>query len=344
MSEIGASISIGVLAALVVLLVYLVASRVGRWQPRQQPRNPNGLTPPQQGYGQGNRPGPGSYDQPTRVYGQPTAPYNQPERVYGLGEDETRVLPAHDENPRATKEELRQNIGYSGQMVEANRRAATSSNGDTLAVFTYIFGAALIAVVAFVFFNNLLLPATIGALGGAIICVALASTFTLKSLVFWPDNSTITIINLLIALAASVAMYIGADRTERDGFNLNGITDSFEPLPFSDGFSSFAIAIVDRVVDFFRDYGFTGFVFLLFMGIGCIIVFTLAAKSLIDVMDWRIFVQFGQFVTDRPMSHSRAVRFQSSKVSHTVTSIILGAIAVLCATGLLYDAFTWFTR
>lgn len=337
MSEIGASISIGALAALVVLLVYLVASRIGRWQPRQQPRNPNGPTPPPQGYGQGNRPGPGAYDQPTRAY-------NQPERVYGLGEDETRVLPAQEENPRATKAELRANIGYSGQMIEANRRAATSSNGDTLAVFTYIFGAALIAVVAFVFFNNLLLPATIGALAGAIICVALASTFTVKSLDFWPDNSTITIINLLVALAASLVMYIGATRTERDGFSLNGITHSFDPLPFSQGFSGFATAIGDRVVTFFQDYGFTGFVFLLFMGIGCIIVFTLAAKSLVDVMDWRIFAQFGGFVTDRPMSHSRAVRFQSSKVSHTVTSIILGAIAVLCGMGLLYDAFTWFLR
>ena len=105
-------------------------------------------------------------------------------------------------------------------MVETNRRAATSSNGDTLAVFTYIFGAALIAVIAFVFFNNLLLPATVGALAGAIICVALASTYTLKSLEFWPDNSTITIINLLVALAASVAMFIGAEQTERDGFTL----------------------------------------------------------------------------------------------------------------------------
>ncbi|MGO3247113.1 MAG: hypothetical protein ACTIKI_12530, partial [Brevibacterium aurantiacum] len=239
---------------------------------------------------------------------------------------------------------LRDNIGQSGQMVETNRRAATSSNGDTLAVFTYIFGAALIAVIAFVFFNNLLLPATVGALAGAIICVALASTYTLKSLEFWPDNSTITIINLLVALAASVAMFIGAEQTERDGFTLGRITDSFAALPFSEGFTGFATAIADRVVEFFREFGFMGFIFLILMGVGCIIVFTLAAKSLIDVMDWRIFVQFGRFVTDRPMSHSRAVRFQSSKVSHTVTSIILAGIAVLCATGMAYDGFTWFTR
>src|SRR5699024_12614415 len=78
--------------------------------------------------------------------------------------------------------------------------------------------------------------------------------------------------------------------------------------------------------------------------LGCVIVVTLAAKSLIDVMDWRIFAQFGHFVTDRPMSYSRAVRFQTSKVSHTVTSIVLGIIAVLAATGMLYDGFTWFTR
>ena len=114
--------------------------------------------------------------------------------------------------------------------------------------------------------------------------------------------------------------------------------------PFGDGFSAFAVAIGDRVVTFFKDFGFFGFVFLLFMGIGCIIVFTLAAKSLVDVMDWRIFAQFGHNVTDRPMSYSRAVRFQTSKVSHTVTSLVLAVIAVLAATGLLYDGFTWFTR
>ncbi|MDN6529516.1 MAG: hypothetical protein L0K67_10645 [Brevibacterium sp.] len=363
MSELGASISIGVLAALVVLVIYLIASRIGRWQPAPQRRPQGGQTPQQpgygpggygqQGYGPGARPRGGSYDQstraynqPTRAYDQPTRAYNQPERVYGMSEDETRVMPAvgADADSRATKAELRDNIGQSGQMVEANRRAATSSNGDTLAVFTYIFGAALIALVAFVFFNNLLLPATVGALAGAIICVALASTYTLKSLEFWPDNSTITIINLLVALAAAVAMFIGAERTERDGYSLGRITDSFNPLPFSEGFTGFATAIADRVVEFFREFGFMGFIFLLLMGIGCVIVVTLAAKSLIDVMDWRIFAQFGRFVTDRPMSHSRAVRFQSSKVSHTVTSIILAGIAVLCATGMAYDGFTWFTR
>ncbi|SDS55672.1 hypothetical protein SAMN04489751_2286 [Brevibacterium sandarakinum] len=356
MSELGASISIGVLAALVVLIVYLIAARVGRWQPAPQRRVQGAQTPPQQGYGQGGysqpghgpgaRPRGGYSDQPTRAYDQPTRAYNQPERVYGMSEDETRVLPAAgtDSDERATKAQLRDNIGQSGQMVEANRRAATSSNGDTLAVFTYIFGAALIAVIAFVFFNNLLLPATVGALAGAIICVALASTYTLKSLEFWPDNSTITIINLLVALAAAVAMFIGAERTERDGYSLGRITDSFAALPFSEGFTGFVTAIADRVVEFFREFGFMGFVFLLLMGAGCIIVVTLAAKSLIDVMDWRIFAQFGRFVTDRPMSHSRAVRFQASKVSHTVTSIILAGIAVLCATGMAYDGFTWFTR
>ncbi|GAA1861279.1 hypothetical protein [Brevibacterium marinum] len=363
MSEIGASISIGVLAALVVLIIYLIASRIGRWQPAPQPRAQSGPAPgqngyghngygyPQQGYGQhgyggAEQPGAGYYEQPTRAYEQPTRAHGRPERVYGMSEDETRVMSAagSDADQRATKAELRNNIGQSGQMIEANRRAATSSNGDTLAVFTYIFGAVLIAVVAFVFFNNLLLPATVGALAGAIICVALASTYTLKSLDFWPDNSTISIINLLVALAAALTMFIGAERTERDGYSLGHITSSFDALPFSEGFTGFATAIADRVVDFFREFGFMGFVFFLFMAIGCIIVFTLAAKSLIDVMDWRIFVQFGRFITDRPMSHSRAVRFQSSKVSHTVTSIILAAIAVLCATGMLYDGFTWFTR
>lgn len=360
MSEIGASISIGVLAALAVLLVYLIAARVGRWQPRPQYRSQNGQAPQQGGYGQGGQPGTQSYDQATRAYDQATRAYDQNTRAYGQGaygqgaygqgaygnEDETRVMPTAgaDAEPRATKADLTQNISYSGQLVEQNRRAASASNGDTLAVFTYIAGAALIAVIAFVFFNNLLLPATIGALAGAIICVALASTYTLKSLDFWPDNSTITIINLLVALAASVTMFIGAQRTERDGFNLNSITDSFDPLPFSEGFSAFAMSIGDRVVQFFTDYGFLGFVFFLLMAVGFIIVVVLAAKSLVDVMDWRIFSNFGHFVTDRPMSHSRAVRFQSSKVSHTVTSIVLCVIAVLCATGTLYDAFTWFTR
>ena len=362
MSELGASISIGVLAALVVLIIYIIAARIGRWQPAPQRGPQGGQTQPgygpggtgQPGHAPGSRPRGGSYDQSTRAYDQPTRAYDQstraynqqPERVYGMSEDETRVLPATgaDTDPRATKAELRDNIGQSGQMVETNRRAATSSNGDTLAVFTYIFGAALIAVIAFVFFNNLLLPATVGALAGAIICVALASTYTLKSLAFWPDNSTITIINLLVALAAAVAMFIGAEQTERDGFTLGRITDSFDALPFSEGFTGFATAIADRVVEFFREFGFMGFIFALLMGVGCIIVFTLAAKSLIDVMDWRIFAQFGRFVTDRPMSHSRAVRFQSSKVSHTVTSIVLAGIAVLCATGMAYDGFTWFTR
>lgn len=362
MSELGASISIGVLAALVVLIIYIIAARIGRWQPAPQRGPQGGQTQPgygpggtgQPGHAPGSRPRGGSYDQSTRAYDQPTRAYDQstraynqqPERVYGMTEDETRVMPAAgtDSDERATKAQLRDNIGQSGQMVETNRRAATSSNGDTLAVFTYIFGAALIALVAFVFFNNLLLPATVGALAGAIICVALASTYTLKSLEFWPDNSTITIINLLVALAAAVAMFIGAERTERDGYSLGRITDSFNPLPFSEGFTGFATAIADRVVEFFREFGFMGFIFLLLMGIGCVIVVTLAAKSLIDVMDWRIFAQFGRFVTDRPMSHSRAVRFQSSKVSHTVTSIILAGIAVLCATGMAYDGFTWFTR
>src|SRR5699024_6751646 len=185
--------------------------------------------------------------------------YNQPTRAWS-SEDETRVLPAdargYDDRdaapPRATKAELSQNIQYSGQMIEANRRAETSSNGDTLAVFTYIFGAALIAVVAFVFFNNLLLPATIVALTVAILCVQLSVTYPLHSLDFWPDNATITIINLLVALAASIFMYIGAVQTQRDGTSLNSITDSFAPLPFSEGFSGFAMAIGDRVVTFFQ--------------------------------------------------------------------------------------------
>lgn len=340
MNELGAGISIGVLAALVVFVIYMIGAKLGRWQPRPASARPGA----QGGYYQGG------YQQS----GYSQNGYNQPTRAYG-NDDETRVLPnnagygtgyadSDADEPRATKAELSGNIQYSGQMVEANRRAATASNGDTLAVFTYIFGAALIAVVAFVFFNNLLLPATIGALTGAIICVALSATYTIKSLDFWPDNATITIINLIVALAASIFMYIGAEQTERDNVSLGTITDSFEALPFSDGFSAFALAIGDRVVTFFKDFGFLGFVFLLFMGIGCIIVFTLAAKSLVDVMDWRIFAQFGHSVTDRPMSYSRAVRFQTNKVSHTVTSIVLAIIAVLAATGTLYDAFTWFTR
>ncbi|MGO3022325.1 MAG: hypothetical protein ACTIIH_03670 [Brevibacterium sp.] len=341
MNELGAGISIGVLAALVVFVIYFIGAKLGRWQPR----NPASGGPqggyPQTQYGQ-------------NPYGQ--AGYNQSGRPWS-SDDETRVLPNNAQGydaqgyddvdadqPRATKGELAANIQHSGQMIEANRRAATAANGDTVAVFTYILGAALIAVVAFVFFNNLLLPATIGALTGAIICVALSATYTIKHLDFWPDNATISIINLLVALAASIFMYIGSVQTVRDNISLSTITDSFDALPFSDGFSAFAVAIGDRVVTFFKDFGFLGFVFLLFMGIGCIIVFTLAAKSLIDVMDWRIFAQFGHNVTDRPMSYSRAVRFQTSKVSHTVTSLVLAVIAVLAATGLLYDGFTWFTR
>lgn len=343
MNELGAGISIGVLAALVVFVIYFVGAKIGRWQPRNQSAGPGaqGGYPQTQGYGQN------SYGQ--NPYGQ--SGYSQSGRPWS-SEDETRVLPSNAQGyddvdadpPRATKNELAGNIQHSGQMIEANRRAATAANGDTVAVFTYILGAALIAVVAFVFFNNLLLPATIGALTGAIICVALSATYTIKHLDFWPDNATISIINLLVALAASIFMYIGSVQTVRDNISLSTITDSFEALPFSDGFSAFAIAIGDRVVTFFKDFGFLGFVFLLFMGIGCIIVFTLAAKSLIDVMDWRIFAQFGHNVTDRPMSYSRAVRFQTSKVSHTVTSLVLAVIAVLAATGLLYDGFTWFTR
>ncbi|MBR7504237.1 hypothetical protein KCW65_29580, partial [Mycobacterium tuberculosis] len=80
---------------------------------------------------------------------------------------ETRVMPTADADEKATTAELAQNIAYSGQMIAQNRRAATSSSGDTLAVFTYILGAALLAAIAFVFFNNLLLPATVGALVGA---------------------------------------------------------------------------------------------------------------------------------------------------------------------------------
>ncbi|MCT1765556.1 hypothetical protein M3B92_05445 [Brevibacterium casei] len=333
MSEIGANISIGVLAAIVVILIYLLAAKVGKWQPAPEHRGPGG-----QGYGQPGYPELGS----PRGYGQP--PRRRDDRGYSADEAETRVMPTADADEKATTAELAQNIAYSGQMIAQNRRAATSSSGDTLAVFTYILGAALLAAIAFVFFNNLLLPATVGALVGAIVCVALAATYTIKSLDFWPDNSTITIINLGVALAAALVMYIGASRTERDRMTLNSIMDSFDPLPMSEGFSGFAAAVGDRVVRFFTDYGFLGFVFLLFMAVGCIIVVTLAAKSLIDVMDWRIFAQFGRNVTDRPMAYSRAERFQASKVSHTVTSIVLAGIAVLCATGLAYDGFTWFTR
>lgn len=344
MNELGAGISIGVLAALVVFVIYFIGAKLGRWQPR----NPAGGSGAQGGYPQAQG-GYGHNPYGQSGYGQ--SGYTQSGRPWS-SEDETRVLPGNAQGyddgdgdlPRATKNDLAANIQHSGQMIEANRRAATAANGDTVAVFTYILGAALIAVVAFVFFNNLLLPATIGALTGAIICVALSATYTLKHLDFWPDNATISIINLLVALAASIFMYIGSVQTVRDNISLSTITDSFDALPFSDGFSAFAVAIGDRVVTFFKDFGFFGFVFLLFMGIGCIIVFTLAAKSLIDVMDWRIFAQFGHNVTDRPMSYSRAVRFQTSKVSHTVTSLVLAVIAVLAATGLLYDGFTWFTR
>src|SRR5699024_379752 len=236
MNELGAGISIGVLAALVVFVIYLIAAKLGRWQPRSQPGGPGagyGQAPQNQGgYGQGG------HNQPTRAWSS---------------EDETRVLPAHARGydtagyddrdavpPRATKAELAQNIQYSGQMIEANRRAATSSNGDTFAVFTYIFGAALIAVVAFVFFNNLLLPATIGALTGAIICGALPAPYTLYTLDFWPDTATSPITNRLGARAASIFLYSGAVPTQRVGTSLNSITDSSAPLPCREGFSGFA--------------------------------------------------------------------------------------------------------
>ena len=78
MSELGASISIGVLAALVVLIIYLIASRIGRWQPAPQRRPQGGQAPQQPGYGPGgsgqqghapgSRPRGGSYDQSTRAY------------------------------------------------------------------------------------------------------------------------------------------------------------------------------------------------------------------------------------------------------------------------------------
>ncbi|RAE69081.1 hypothetical protein DN540_32985, partial [Burkholderia multivorans] len=199
MSEIGANISIGVLAAIVVILIYLLAAKVGKWQPAPEHRGPGG-----QGYGQPGYPEQGS----PRGYGQP--PRRRDVRGYSADEAETRVMPTADADEKATTAELAQNIAYSGQMIAQNRRAATSSSGDTLAVFTYILGAALLAAIAFVFFNNLLLPATVGALVGAIVCVALAATYTIKSLDFWPDNSTITIINLGVALAAALVMNIGA--------------------------------------------------------------------------------------------------------------------------------------
>ena len=171
MNELGAGISIGVLAALVVFVIYFVGAKIGRWQPRNQSAGAGaqgGYPQTQGGFGQ-------------NPYGQ--SGYNQSGRPWS-SEDETRVLPSNAQGyddvdadlPRATKNELAGNIQHSGQMIEANRRAATAANGDTVAVFTYILGAALIAVVAFVFFNNLLLPATIGALTGAIICVALSAT------------------------------------------------------------------------------------------------------------------------------------------------------------------------
>ncbi|MFC9442731.1 MULTISPECIES: hypothetical protein [Brevibacterium] len=348
MAEIGANLSIGVLAAIVVILIYVLAAKVGKWYPAPEYRGPGGAQPGQPGYGQQGQPG---YDQQgyaQQGYGQPGQPPTQQRRrdmrAYSADEAETRVMSTTEDDEKATTAELTQNIAHSGQMIAQNRRAATAGNGDTLAVFTYILGAGLLAAIAFVFFNNLLLPATVGALVGAIICVALAATYTIRNLDFWPDNSTITIINLGVALAAALVMYIGASRTERDRMTLNSIMDSLDPLPLGEGFSGFITAIGDRVVTFFETYGFLGFVFLLFMAIGAIIVFTLAAKSLIDVMDWRIFAQFGHNVTDRPMAYSRAERFQSSKVSHTVTSIVLAGIAVLAATGLLYDGFTWFTR
>ena len=148
MNELGAGISIGVLAALVVFVIYFVGAKIGRWQPRNQSAGAGaqGGYPQTQGYGQ-------------NPYGQ--SGYNQSGRPWS-SEDETRVLPSNAQGyddvdadlPRATKNELAGNIQHSGQMIEANRRAATAANGDTVAVFTYILGAALIAVVAFVFFNN----------------------------------------------------------------------------------------------------------------------------------------------------------------------------------------------
>src|SRR5699024_1899438 len=70
MNELGAGISIGVLAALVVFVIYLIAAKLGRWQPRSQSGGPG----TQGGYG------PGGYSQPTRAWSS---------------EDETRVLPAN---------------------------------------------------------------------------------------------------------------------------------------------------------------------------------------------------------------------------------------------------------
>ncbi len=333
MSEIGANISIGVLAAIVVILIYLLAAKVGKWRPAPEHRGPGG-----QGYGQPGYPEQGG----PRGYGQP--PRRRDVRGYSADEAETRVMPTADADEKATTAELAQNIAYSGQMIAQNRRAATSSSGDTLAVFTYILGAALLAAIAFVFFNNLLLPATVGALVGAIVCVALAATYTIKSLDFWPDNSTITIINLGVALAAALVMYIGASRTERDRMTLNSIMDSFDPA-----------ADERRVLGIRRGRRRPRREVLHRLRLPRLRLPPLHGRRshhrrhprrevLIDVMDWRIFAQFGRNVTDRPMAYSRAERFQASKVSHTVTSIVLAGIAVLCATGLAYDGFTWFTR
>src|SRR5699024_7982705 len=118
MNELGAGISIGVLAALVVFVIYLIAAKLGRWQPRSQPGGPGagyGRAPQTQGgYAQGG------YNQPTRAWSSDAAPRLPP-----------AVAPAHADRdpapPRATQAELAQNIPYSGQMIEANRRAEASS-------------------------------------------------------------------------------------------------------------------------------------------------------------------------------------------------------------------------
>ena len=38
MNELGAGISIGVLAALVVFVIYFIGAKIGRWQPRNPDR------------------------------------------------------------------------------------------------------------------------------------------------------------------------------------------------------------------------------------------------------------------------------------------------------------------
>src|SRR5699024_6162557 len=106
MNELGAGISIGVLAALVVFVIYLIAAKLGRWQPRSQPGGPAA------GYGRA--------PQIQGVYGQ--GGYNKHPRA-GSSEDVTRVRPADARGydvrdaapPRAMKAVLAQNIQYSGQ-------------------------------------------------------------------------------------------------------------------------------------------------------------------------------------------------------------------------------------